>query len=194
MTLIIPRLSPADCADPAQLARRLNIEVFPAIIAAFNGQQAALTAAGIATTAAENANAAATAAQTAANTAQGVANGVTATTALANSFTSGLTITATDAGTDATITISAHTRAYGDGTTAAISGGSLTGLAYSTSYWVHYDAPIGTTGAVTYVAATSVQGNGTAPNRHFVGAVTTPAALGSPIGGFPVLPPGGIIP
>ncbi len=185
MTLIIPRLSPADCADPKQLSRRLN-EILPRIAEAFNGQQAALEAAGIAQDAADAANAAAEAAQNA-------ADDTTAATALANSNVSGLTLTATDAGASATITISGHTRNYGDGTTAAITGGSITGLAYSTDYWVYYDAPKGTAGAVTYAAATSVQGNATGnPNRHFVGAVSTPAALGGPIDGLPVLPPGGV--
>lgn len=159
-----------------------------AIVAAFNGQQAALEAAGIALSAAETAT-------TAAEAAQSAADGTTTATALANSSVTGLTLTATDAGANATITISAHTRRYGDGTTAAISGGTLTGLAYSTDYWIFYDADKGTAGAVTYQAATTVQGNATgATNRHFVGAVTTPAALGSPIDGLPVLPPGGVLP
>ena len=185
MTLRIPRLSPAECADPKQLARRLN-EILPDIVAAFNGQQAALEAAGIAQDAADAANAAAEAAQAA-------ADGTSTATALANSTVTGLTITATDAGSNVTISISAHTRNYGDGTTAAISGGSITGRPYSTDLWIYYDAPKGTTGAVTYQAATSVQGNASGnPNRHFVGAVTTPAALGAPIDGLPVLPPGGV--
>lgn len=185
MTLRIPRLSPAECADAKQLARRLN-EILPGIVEAFNGQQAALEAAGIALTAAESANAAAEAAQNA-------ADGTAAATALANSTVTGLTISAADAGSDVTITISAHTRVYGDGTTAAISGGTITGRPYSTNLWIFYDAPKGTAGGVTYQASTTVQGNATGnPNRHFVGAVTTPAALGGPINGFPVLPPGGV--
>lgn len=178
MILRIPRLSPAECADPKQLSRRLN-EILPEIARAFNGQQEALIAAGLAQAAADNANAA--------------AESVTASSALANSTVTGLTITATDAGADVTISISAHTRVYGDGTTAAISGGTITGRPYSTDLWVFYDAAKGTAGAVTYQAATTVQGNASGnPNRHFVGAVTTPAALGSPIDGFPVLPPGGV--
>lgn len=154
-------------------------------VGALQAAQLAEAAAATANAAAASANAAAAAAQTAADTTAEAA-------ALANSFTSGLTISATDAGASATITISAHTRNYGDGATAAISGGSLTGLAYSTKYWIYYDAAIGTTGSVTYIASTSIQGNGTAPNRHFVGAVETPAALGGPVDGFPVIPPGSI--
>ncbi len=194
MTLIIPRLSPAECANPTLLARRLN-EIFPSIVAAFNGQQAALEAAGLAQTAADNAQTAADNADAAAAAAQGAADATAEATALANSTVTGLTLTATDAGSDATITISAHTRVYGDGTTAAISGGALTARAYSTDYWVFYDAPKGTTGTVTYQTATTVQGNATgAANRHFVGAVTTPAALGGPIDGIGVIPPGGVYP
>lgn len=166
-----------------------------AIVSAFNGQQAALEAAGIALTAAETANTAAETAQTAADTAQTAANSTAAATALANSSVTGLTITAADAGSNVTITISAHTRNYGDGTTAAVSGGTLTARPYSTDLWIAYDAPKGTTGAVTYQTFTSVQGNATGnPNRHFVGAVSTPAALGVDVDGIPVIPPGGVIP
>jgi hypothetical protein len=140
--------------------------------------------------AADAANAAAEAANTAAETAQTAADNVEASSALANSYTTGLTITATDAGSNVTITISAHTRVYGDGTSVAVSGGSLTALAYSTAYYVFYDQASRAGGAVTYQSSTSIQGNGTAPDRHFVGAVTTPAALGGPVGGNPVRPPG----
>ena len=145
--------------------------------------------------AADAANAAAAAAQTAASDASAAVEATTAATALANSSCTGLTITASDVGASASISNSALTRVYGDGTTAAVSGGTVTGLAYSTSYWVYYDAPKGTAGSVTYAVATTIQGNATgSPDRHFVGAVTTPAAAAPPVDGNPVLPPGANIP
>ncbi len=155
---------------------------------------AAQAAADAADAAAAAANAAAAAADAAAIAAQNSADAVQAESSLANSYTTGLTITATDAGADTTITISAHTRVYGDGTSVAVSGGSLTGLAYSTSYWVGYIDAARTGGAVTYQSSLTIQGNGTAANYHFVGAVTTPAAAGPPNDGNPVLPPGAALP
>lgn len=115
---------------------------------------------------------------------------------LTNSYVDGLTVSATDAGSNATITISAHDRIYpktdGTTTTVAVSGGALTGLAYSTAYWVYYDQPSRAGGAVTYVASTSPTAQ--IGDRHNVTAVTTPAAAGPPVPGNPALPPGYISP
>lgn len=184
MSLKLPRLRQTDPVFMMkawdELAKAIE-QAFASLAANDVAIEAALEAAGIALAAAENAN--------------NAAEGTSTATSLANSSVTGLTLSASDAGASATITISAHTRIYGDGTTAAVSGGAITGLAYSTSYWIFYDAPKGTTGAVTYETATTVQGNATGdPGRHFVGAVTTPAALGTDIDGFPVLPPGGVLP
>lgn len=111
---------------------------------------------------------------------------------LTNSFVESLTLTATDAGANATITISGHDRKYpktdGTVTTAAVTGGSLTGLAYSTQYWIYYDQPSRAGGTVTYVASTSPTAQ--IGDRHNVGAVTTPAAAGAPNPGNPTRPPG----
>lgn len=137
---------------------------------------------------------AAAAANAAADTATGAAGAVTASSALASSSTTGLAITATDAGTSVTVAISAHTRVYGDGTSVAVAGGSITGLSYSTSYWLVYTDPTRAGGAVTYAAATTVQGNGVPAGQHFVGSVATPAAAAPPSTGNPVLPPGANIP
>ena len=164
------------------------------IEASINGIQEALDAAASADAAAVAANAAAALADAAAVSAQGVANQVQADSSLANSFTTGLTISATDAGASATITISAHSRVYGDGTTVAVSGGSVTGLAYSSDYWAGYVQASRAGGAVTYTASTSIQGNGTSADYHFVGAVATPAAAAPPNTGNPVLPPGANLP
>ncbi len=159
-----------------------------------NGIQTALDAAAAADAAASAANAAAVAADAAATSAQGVADQVQADSSLANSYATGMTISATDAGANATITISAHTRVYGDGSSVAVSGGSVAALAYSTDYWVGYVQASRAGGAVTYAASTGIQGNGTSADYHFVGAVATPAAAAPPNTGNPVLPPGANIP
>lgn len=150
-------------------------------------------------TAAAAANAAAAAANTAAANAQSAADDVTETQELATSYVSGATITATDVGADVTITISAHTRNYpqpdGSVTSVAVNGGSLTGRNYSTSYFIYYDDPARTGGAVTYQSTTSEATAAQVGDRHTVGSVITPAALGAPSDGRYVRPPGpGAIP
>lgn len=141
------------------------------------------------------AQAAADAANAAAAAADAAAVAVTEATDLANSYPEGVALEASDAGADVTITISAHDRVYASGTTVPVDGGVLTGLAYSTSYWIAYDQASRTGGAVTYVAYTTSQGNGVNnPNRHFVGAVVSPDAGGLVNDGQPSLPPGGVNP
>lgn len=188
MALRLPRLPSQQ--PPWSVFQRWWQSVVESIETAFNQLSATVTAVAAAQAAADAANAAAATATTAAATAQSVADTVEASSALANSYTTGLTITATDAGSNVTVTLSAHTRVYGDGTSVSVSGGSITALAYSTAFWIYYDQASRLGGAVTYLASTSIQGNGTAANRHFIGAVTTPAALGAPTGGNPVRPPG----
>lgn len=155
-----------------------------------------LEAAAAAQAAATAANAAAATAQAAATTANSAATAAATATAadarflsISNSTTTGLTMTATDAGASASIAVSNHTRNYANGTSVAVTGtgGSpLTGLAYSTQYFLFYDQLSLAGGAVTYqtsltgpTAQTTAAG-GSAPNRHFVGSVVTPAALGAP--------------
>lgn len=103
----------------------------------------------------------------------------------------GTILTASDAGTDATITIAAHSRKYGDTTEVSVNGGSLTGLAYSTKYYLYYDQTSRAGGVVTYLSATNP--NTALPNaaegRHFCGFVTTPASGGGDTSGG-VSPPG----
>lgn len=158
-----------------------------AVIDAQNAADAANAAAVVATTAAATAN-------TAASTAQTAAEGASEASSLATSGTSGLTITATDAGASATITISAHTRVYGDGTSVAVSGGAVAGLAYSTVFYVYYDQASRAGGAVTYLATTSQATAAQTGDRHSLGAVTTPAAAAGPVTGAPNLPPGVVLP
>ena len=106
-----------------------------AIIAIQNAQaaaDAANAAAAAADAAAATAQTAADTAQTAADNAQTAADDAATVAALTASGVTGLTLTATDAGANATITVSAHTRVYGDGTSVSVNGGSVTALAYST--------------------------------------------------------------
>lgn len=159
--------------------------------------QQAQAAADAAQDAADAADAAALAAQTAADTAntaastaQNAADDAASVAALTASGVTGLTLTATDAGADATITISAHTRVYGDGTSVSVNGGTLTGRAYSTLYYVYYDQASRAGGAVTYATTTSQSTAAQTGDRHLVGQVTTPAAAAPDNNGDFVAPPG----
>jgi hypothetical protein len=140
------------------------------------------------------ANAAAVAANTAAVAAQTTADDITASNALGTSYVTGLTLSATDAGTDATITISGHTRHYPqpDGSTVdvAVTGGSLTGRSYDTSYYIYYDDPSRAGGAVSYQSTTSEGTAAQIGDRHTVGGVTTPAAADPDTSGEGTKPPG----
>jgi hypothetical protein len=165
-------------------------ELLEAIIAAQAAADAANEAAAAAQTAADAADTAAGGAQVAADNAQAAADQAAADSSLASSGTIGLTMTATDAGASATITASAHTRAYGDGTSVAVSGGAVTGLLYSTTYYVYYLDPTRAGGAVTYLASTDPADAVQSGSVHSVGAVGTPAAAGPPEDGTPWNAPG----
>lgn len=94
-------------------------------------------------------------------------------------------LTASDAGSDATVSVLAHTRYYGDGTSVAVTGGTITGLAYETEYFIYYDDTTTADTTPTFQSTTDVliaQPNQTA-GRHFVGSVTTPASGGGDTGG-----------
>lgn len=166
-----------------------------AVAAASSAAAAANAAAATANSAADAAATAAATANTAAGTAQGAADDAIAANSLLGSYPTGLTLTATDAGTSATISISAHTRVYSDGTSVPITAGSVTGLAYSTKFYIYYDDASRTGGTVAFVATTVAATAAQAGDRHTVGSTTTPAALGAPTAGQNVLPPGvGVIP
>lgn len=101
-------------------------------------------------------------------------------------------LTATDAGSDATVSIASHNLVY-DSTTLAYNSGSVTGLSFSTKYYVYATDASKTGGAVTYVASTTLTDVTAAKDRYFVGVVTTPAdgggdTSGTPGGGGGVLP------
>lgn len=170
--------------SPSEAFALLWDRAMTALEDAFNGLQAAVDAIAAAQAAADAANAAAAAAEAAAESVGAVAEDL----ALQNSYTTGLTVTAADAGASVTITISAHTRVYGDGTSVSVNSGALTGIPYSVNRWIRYDQASRAGGAVTYVAETTPQAQ--SGIRHVVGAVTTPAAAGPPVNGNVVLPPG----
>jgi hypothetical protein len=169
-------------------------EVVEAIEAQEGRQDDAIAAIAAAQAAADAANTAAAAADAAAASAQSTADDITAVNALGTSYVTGVTITATDAGADVTITVSAHTRHYPqpDGSTVdvAVSGGNLTGRAYSTTYYVYYDDAARAGGAVTYQTTTSEATAAQIGDRHTVGGVETPAAAGPPKTGGYTSPPG----
>lgn len=114
---------------------------------------------------------------------------------IVNSYVAGVSgspLSGTDAGADATINIAAHNRVYPDFTT-SVTAGSITGLAFETTYLVYYDDAGRTDTAPTFVAttdATIAYNSPTYPDRHTVGFVTTPADGGGDTGGGGLEPPG----
>lgn len=144
--------------------------------------------------AADTANAAAAAATTAAAAAQDAADGAAGTSALTTSGVTGLTMTSNDAGADAEIVISTHTRVYGDGTSVLVDGDTIPGLSYSTPYWVYYIDAARVGGPVAYVATTTQANAVQTGDKHSVGVVTTAASGGGPSTGKANLPPGVVNP
>lgn len=188
MALNLPRLQRTvaivdKVGQPVLAFHRWWQEVAKSIEEAFANLEATVTAVAAAQAAADAANAAAAAADAAAAS-------ITNEASLTNSYVTGLTLTASDAGPSASIAISAHTRVYGDGASVSVNSGNITGLAYSTVHYVYYDQPSRAGGAVSYQATTTQATAAQTGNRHFVGVVTTPAALGSATSGFGVSPPG----
>lgn len=145
-------------------------------------------------TLADTAQTSANSAQSTANTANSTANTAKRDDAISASATAPTSIlSATDAGSNATISIAAHDRIYGDGTVVSINAGSITALAYSTTYAVYYDDTARTGGSKTFVATTTLKDAqyNKAAGRHFCGQVTTPASGGAPSSGGPGVPGGG---
>jgi uncharacterized membrane protein YgcG len=140
--------------------------------------------------AAAAAQAAADAANTAAANAQNAADAVTSDQALINSYVTGVTLTGVDTGSNAKVTVSTHTRNYADGTSVSVTGADVTGLSYSTLYYIYYDQASRAGGTVTYVATTSIATAAQLGDRHLVGSVTTPAAAAGNTSGLYVHPPG----
>jgi len=107
-------------------------------------------------------------------------------------------LTAADVGTTATITIAAHNRVYPvqgtiDVADISVSGGSIGGVGFSTTYYVYYDDTTLANLSPSYLATTSLgtASVGASPGRHFVGKIITPAdGLGNTTGTGGT-PPGG---
>lgn len=87
---------------------------------------------------------------------------------------------------DGSITISAHTREYADGTSVAVNAGSVTNAGPFVR--VYYVDAARTGGAVTYLATTGeITQTG---NVHVIGGVSIPAAGSPPTSGTGTTPPG----
>lgn len=87
-------------------------------------------------------------------------------------------LTAEDDGTTATITVAAHVRAYADGTTLSVAGGSESGLTSDTNYAVYYvDSTLADT-APDYLFTTDIEAAqaAAADGNHFCGIIRTPDA------------------
>jgi hypothetical protein len=164
------------------------------VLAQLKSELGALETAVAALTAASAAQAAADAAEADAATAQSAADTVNRNDSISTSWTSpGTILSAVDAGSNATITIANHTRKYTDTSSKAVTGGSVTGLAYSTTYTVYYDQPTRAGGAVAYHATTDPNTGlaNAAAGRHYCGKITTPAAGGGGTSGGVDPPSGG---
>ena len=83
----------------------------------------------------------------------------------------GLVISSTDAGSDVTVNISAHTTREG-GNDLSFNSGSVSGLAYSTKHWIYVQGAY-TGGAVTYLATSDIEDIQANENIYLVGAITT---------------------
>lgn len=130
-------------------------------------------------TLADSAQSTANTANTAATNAQTTADTVNRNDSISTSWTSpGTILSAHDTGSNASITISNHTRKYSDATSKSVTGATINSLSYSTKYYIYYDDSNRSGGAVTFHATTNPNtalSNGTA-GRHFCGSITTPAS------------------
>lgn len=114
---------------------------------------------------------------------------------LVNSYVSPATVlssrvNATD-NTKADLIIANHTRVYGDGTSVAVIGTTLTGLALASNYYVTYQDNAHTGGTVNYNYSMSYINSGQGNGRHLVGNIDTPStATAPPVVGTPTRPPG----
>lgn len=105
---------------------------------------------------------------------------------ITNSYTSPSAVLT--ASNDGNITIAAHTRVYGDGSSVAVNGGSLSGFSAGDYVSVYYDDPARSGGAVAYMGTTSAVAQAGA--RHSVGQIAIPQAGEAPSTGGGVAAPG----
>lgn len=83
-------------------------------------------------------------------------------------------LSAADVGSTVTITVAAHNVQFGFGAV-SYGSGSVTGLGFSTEYYVYADDPTFAGGAVTYYATTNPNNVTANSGRYYVGKVSTPA-------------------
>lgn len=139
------------------------------------------------------------AAQAAADQAQEDATAIAREAARIASYPNpGSVLTAADVGSDATITIAGHTRVYPvqgsiDVADVAITGGTITGRAFATRYYIYYDDETlaDTTPSFLSTTTSATAQVGAAAGRHFIGFIDTPADGGGGTGGQGGGPPGG---
>lgn len=114
--------------------------------------------------------------------------------AIVNSYIDNLvgSFTGADEGATASITIPDHDRIYpAPFASVAVTGSTIGGLAYATTYYIYYDDPPPLGGAVTYVATTNsadAYASATNPDRHYVASRLTVASGGGGGGGGGVPP------
>ena len=104
-------------------------------------------------------------------------NGTTGVVETRASYPSGLTIAGV--ASNASITVSAHTRQYAS-LAKPVQAGTVTGLTYGTTYYVYYD-DLKRRGLVSYAATTTLTdafSSPTNPARHYVGASPCPPPPG----------------
>jgi hypothetical protein len=85
-------------------------------------------------------------------------------------------LTASDAGSNATISIASFTLRTSSKGDVSVNSGSVTALSYSTLYYVYYDDATLAGGGVTYAATTTKETAINGAGRFFVGSIVTPAA------------------
>jgi hypothetical protein len=118
-------------------------------------------------------------------------NGKLTNASITNSYTDPTNVlSASVSGTTATITIANHNRLYTDGTSVAVTGGTITGLAINTTYYVYYSDPTRAGGTVTYQYSTDQTAAAQVGGVHSVGSIYTDSTATGPISGGGTVPPG----
>lgn len=116
--------------------------------------------------------------------AKAAAQAAAAEAALVNSYVTPATVLSSKVDpadtTKADIIIANHSRVYGDGTTVAVTGTTLTGLALASNYYITYLDASRHGGAVSYTVTTDYLQAGQGNNRHLVGNIDTPADASAP--------------
>lgn len=153
-----------------------------------NAVDAANAAAAAATAAAATANATAATATAAAATANSATAANAREAAIVNSYISPDSVLSAS---PTLVTVASHTRFYADGTSVAVSGGTVAATAPGDVDYISYSDPARAGGAVTYVAAITQPAQ--SGDTHVVGAVSVPTT-GTSSGGVGPRKPGYVEP